>query len=495
MNYVVNKTPQIDNKLSKLKKIFIFYVIFNLHFCQLPSLVDPIQFLIQSIVIRSTFNQPGNSATPAGSEEDSQDGAVTGNQNNSSQDIIVAGYYDGNAKIMRIRQDGTIINAWTMVLDLDGDPVTTLANRGMDFFSRVRCDNSGNLYAAATYKIPGGTFEQRNVLIKKYDPSGIEITAGWNKVIDISVNYMDVVGDMVLDSDSNLILSTRNNLSNNGSGNSEGRIFKYNPDGSTAGGFWPKQITGVSHFNFCGGVNVDSSGNVLGACVYYSATTATATNNVWWLRKWDALGTEDTTWDIRISNPLGSTNFHNFPYTILTDSNGDIVVGGMFRAPGATDNTAWYVRKLNGVTKSTIWSYYIDSRVVSSEAEAVFSMQLAPDDGIFIVGQAWQPSPDPAKQIWGIRKLDVNGNLIPAWTKNFASPVLGGTVADEHSGAGRVVLASDGKVYIAGYWGSGPGITGQKGKVMRFNPDGTEDTSFNPGILDIAIYNMDLCKN
>jgi hypothetical protein len=492
MNYDANNIAQKGYKISKINILFILFVILNIHFCQLPGLEDPIQFLIQSIVIRSTLNNKGNSVqqqnTPADSNEDSQDGAVTENLNNSSKDLVISGYYDGNAKIMRIRQDGTVVDEWTKVFDLDGVPGTT--ELGHDYFRNVKCTGNGDVYLAGIYKGPKTTLD-RNTILKKFDKSGTALP-GWDKLIDLYNEY-DEPWTLTLDQNEDVYLSTRNS---NSTFVGESRIFKYQPNGTEFGAPWPNHIIGASAHNFCGGVSVDSSGNIFAGCVRYSATSSSfPDNNVWWIRKWDSNLNEDMeNFNIRIANPLGNASgWHNLPYTSILDNDGNFIVAGHMKSPGTIDNDAWYIRKFNKDTGATIWIHSWDYKTnLNNDSEVARGLAVDSDNNTYVVGSLNSVDGDATKHRWAIKKLDTAGNPIAAWTKIIESPTAS---PDGHSWALWVKIADDGKIYVAGPWGTGSGVTGRKGRIIRFNPDGTEDTSFNPGILDIALYGMDLCSN
>jgi len=447
------------------------------------------EYLIQNIIIRST--QAGQSGTNLENEEiqDSQGDAAGESQNPTSEikDLVLAGYYDGNSKIMRIRQDGSIVNEWTKAFDLDGDAGTTIANLGHDYFRNVKCSTNGDVYLAGVFKGPLHALD-RNTILKKFDKSGVAMP-GWDKKIEL-YNEFDDPWTLTFDQNENIYLSTRNS---NATFVGEGRIFKYQPDGTEFGAPWSIVIPAVSAHNFCGGVSVDSSGNIFAGCVYYSATSSTGGNNVWWIRKWDSNVNEDmANFDIRIANPLGNTGgWHNLPYTSILDNDENFIVAGHMKSPGTIDNDAWYIRKFNKDTGAIIWTHSWDIKTnLNNDSEIARSMTVDADNNTYVVGSLNSNNGDAAKSRWGIKKLDTSGNEIPGWTKIFESPTAG---ADGSSIPLIVKIGEDGKIYIAGFWGTGTGITGRKGIVMRFHPDGTEDTSFNPGILDIAIYGMDLC--
>ncbi|WCL49372.1 hypothetical protein [Leptospira sp. GIMC2001] len=489
MNY--NQIFLYRRRIINIKVCAFIFGIAQLYTCALPSLDDPLEYLIQNIIIRSSQNTQVDSnidnGAVDGTQDEDEDEAVVNQVVANGKDLILTGYYDGNAKIMRVRQDGTIDSSWTKVFDLDGVPGTT--NLGHDFFRNVACSSNGDVYIAGVFKGPSSSLDL-NTIVKKFDKTG-GASPGWDKTINLYVEYDDP-WSLTFDQDENVYLSTRNNSA---TFTGQGRIFKYQPDGTAFGAPWPLVIPSVSAHNFCGGVSVDSNGNIFAGCAYYSATSSTAGNNAWWIRKWDPTLNEDTTnFDLRINNPLGNTGgWHNLPYVSILDQDENFIVGGHMKSAGVTDNDAWYVRKFNRDTGATIWAHSWDIKTnLAYDSEAVRALAVDSDNNTYVVGSLNSVNGDLTKHRWAIKKLDVAGIPIPAWTKIIESPTAS---PDGHSYVFSVKIADDGKVYMAGSWGTGPGTTGGKGRIIRFNPDGTEDTTFDPGILDIAIRGMELCNN
>lgn len=253
--------------------------------------------------------------------------------------IHVAGYQkDGSSDLWWIKTlygDGTEDPSWDATFD---------GGFGDDQALAVAIDSSNDIYVAGTQNTGTST----DWWIKKFDISGNE-DVSWDKTYDGPNSTNDVPYGMAVDASDNVYVA--------------GQIFdatysddffirKYHSDASVDAS-WDIQFDGgPMGDDVARDVVVDSSGNVYVVGTLYNSTGLFD----WWIKKFDSDANEDTTnWDKQID---GGSNGSDVAYSIAIDSAANIyVVGSRDSGP----DVDWWIKKFaaNGTEDTTNWNKVI----------------------------------------------------------------------------------------------------------------------------------------
>ncbi len=268
-----------------------------------------------------------------------------------NQDVYVAGYGknltntdSGDWWIKKFNSTGyefTTAEGWNKTYDFGGE---------FDDVGSVYIDSSGDIYIAGdgnNYSHEGSF--SGDWVIKKFNSSGYEYTSaeGWNKTFDFEENH-DVAKSVYVDTDDNVyVAGFGSNITPGGSGVYWGDwvIKKFNSSGYeyTSAEGWNKTFDGERQNDEAQFIYGDDNGiYVLGDFINLSGDYLSSGK----LKKFDSTGYEYSTeegWNISIS---GDDDF--MPYSLSTDSDGDIyVVGSALGLVGGYDYDI-FVKKFKG---------------------------------------------------------------------------------------------------------------------------------------------------
>ncbi|HEY0050875.1 MAG TPA: hypothetical protein VGB68_16400, partial [Pyrinomonadaceae bacterium] len=164
-----------------------------------------------------------------------------------------------------------------------------------------------------------------------------------------------------------------------------------------------------------------------------------------------------------------NTSFNGSVYSITVQPDGKILVGGAFGSVtpngGAPFSCGDIVRLNANGTVDTIFNPRADG--------FVYTIVVQPDGRILIGGYFATLSPNGGAQVVRFRfaRLDPDGTVDAAFAPNPNNSVQ------------AIALQADGKIIIAGYFNllaPEGGGTIAVNKIIRFNVDGSLDTSFDP---------------
>ncbi|MDB6067347.1 MAG: hypothetical protein JWR26_3555 [Pedosphaera sp.] len=159
-------------------------------------------------------------------------------------------------------------------------------------------------------------------------------------------------------------------------------------------------------------------------------------------------------------DPTFNVVVNNTVYSVLTQPDGKILIGGAFSSVGGT--TRYGLARL--YQDGTLDTY---SNSIGSSA-TIYAMLRQPD-GKLLIGGTFSIPGSPSGRL-NLARLNVDGSADGTFTN--LNPI--GTIYS-------LGLQSDGKVLVGGTFNTIGGTN--RNLIARLNPDGTVDYSFNPGTI------------
>jgi len=204
-------------------------------------------------------------------------------------------------------------------------PKTSGFSTGITNGTSICLDSSNNIYVAGYDTNKADTYSKNDIVIKKFNSSGAEITSGWNKTIDYGHSDNEVPNKILFDG-TNIIMIGTGYDSISGSSGSDGLFYVYDTVGTLKTSleipYWYDSSYNSDRFSYIG---KDSSGN------YYF----TAYDSKYLLLKYSSLG-----------NSVWSINTDIYDSVCAIDSLDYIYVGGYgSNLCSTTSNTDWYMKK------------------------------------------------------------------------------------------------------------------------------------------------------
>jgi hypothetical protein len=275
----------------------------------------------------------------------------------------------------------------------------------------------------------GGNMNVKDNRTPQYEAIGYTVTrdsSNWDKVTNYN-DGIDRIKGMAIDGQGNLFVTGTSQSVANGSSKHDAWIKKYNKSGTEITTGWDKLIDGGDN-DVPKGLVIDKDDNVYILLGSKHVVTASTSNNDIWIKKYDKNGVEDTTnWDKKIDH----NNENNTPTTITLDSKGNVYIG---------------VNSLALVDSGTTMDWWI--------------MKFTPDGN--------------HDATWAAPHADTTAPLVPG--KVFSG-------RDALSGWDQVQalgVDSQDRLYAMGEGELLANTPGQSwnGWIMRFNSDGTIDSSW-----------------
>ncbi|MDQ3220105.1 MAG: CHRD domain-containing protein [Acidobacteriota bacterium] len=196
-------------------------------------------------------------------------------------------------------------------------------------------------------------------------------------------------------------------------------------------------------------------------------------NNDFAVVRYESNGSLDSTFDGNsgagngvVTTAVGTGQ--EFGYGVAIQMDGKIVVSGYY-FNGPTTDTAILRYDQNGILDTSFDFDGIVTSAFSPETDEAFALALQPDGRIVIAGCIRNGSPND----FLLARYNHNGSLDLSFGTNGSTVVAIGPGADIALG---VAIQSDGKIVAAGFSNNG---SNNDFAVVRTNPDGTLDTSFD----------------
>lgn len=184
---------------------------------------------------------------------------------------------------------------------------------GISNVSSLCLDSSNNIYVVGYDNNKAESYSKKDIIIKKFNSNGTEITSGWNKIIDYG-HCDDEVPNRILFDGTNIIMIGTGYDSISGSSENDGLFYVYDTNGTLKTSFITS--SSISY------IDQDSTGN------YYLSNS----DNI---LKYNSKGS--LIWQIK----------HNISKAIATmTSDNYIYVGGLgYNLCSNTSSCDWYIKK------------------------------------------------------------------------------------------------------------------------------------------------------
>ncbi|PJZ71278.1 hypothetical protein CH373_01890 [Leptospira perolatii] len=270
-------------------------------------------------------------------------------------------------------------------------------------------DDSNNVYVAGTARYVTNAQLYPSWRIKKFDSAGNEITSGWDKLINVGTPNMEIdLTGIAKDSSGNIYIAGWADF-----GSTMARAWwvkKFSPSGVEDTANWDKKIDGSGIYpDSLYSIFIDPADNV-----YLAGTESQPSQARWWIKKFNSNGVEDTVnWNKLIlhPNPIGGE-----AYAMTGDAFGNIYIGGYGRGVLPNPSTAWWVKKFdnNGVEDTVNWNKAFPI------SGAITTMQTDLSGNLYIGGWGNNLVSQTSGVDWVIKKISPSGaEYSTPWNKIF----------------------------------------------------------------------------
>ena len=307
-----------------------------------------------------------------------------------------------------------------------------------------------------------------------FGSGGIVITSGPD------VDYLNSPWAMAIQADGKIVVVGEGQ---DGHFNWDFAVVRYNPDGSLDSSFGDngRVITRLTEeYDGASAVAIQPDGKIVVAGSRYNC--ASLGGGCFAVVRYNTNGSLDTSFNgtgIVITPVNGS---HDFAFSLAIQTDGKIVVGGT-SGTNTTSNFAIVRYNANGILDTT---FNGTGKAITPVPGGVSSVAIQSDGKILAAGE----SPNGGGSAFTIIRYNPDGSLDTSFNgtgKVFTS------FGDSYSGASELAIQPDGKVVAAGYRAVFSGIFGIADfALVRYNPDGSLDTSFNgTGKVITSVNNSD----
>lgn len=365
------------------------------------------------------------------------------------------------------------------VLDTLAKPLN-IATQTIDYFTNTVLGSvvqpDGKIIVFGGFVDFAGQTGKTNII--RLNADGTEdITFSDNAVVSAGVaKFNSIVRSVAVQSDGKVIVA--GDFTNyNATGKS--RLIRLNTDGTEDTTFSTNAVVSGTTAKFNGivyKVLVQPDGKILlgGAFTNYPASAPT-TGNTYFIRL-NSDGTEDTAYN-SVANRIGSTaKFNNvvISFSIQTDSK--LLVGGEFTnypTPATPTGKNYAIRLNTDGSEDTVFTGNIVNKLNpgSGFGSTVYKIEARPDGKVAIVGEFENYGAQTGKNYFIV--LNSDGTEDTAFSANA---IVSGTTSKFNDYCKSVICQSDNKIVIGGFFTLYDGVA--KSRVLRFNSDGTEDTTF-----------------
>jgi uncharacterized delta-60 repeat protein len=218
-------------------------------------------------------------------------------------------------------------------------------------------------------------------------------------------------------------------------------------------------------------IATQSDGKILvgGSFTNYAGQTGKS-----YLIRLNADGTEDTAFSDNAVVSGTTAKFSSDVLSIHVQSDGKILVGGLFTSYAGQTGKSRLIRLNADGTEDTAFSTNaVVSGTTAKFSSDVLSIHVQSDGKILLGGSFTNYAGQTGKS--RLIRLNADGTEDTAFSTNA---VVSGTTAKFSSNVNATAVQSDGKILVGGFFTNYAGQTG-KSRLIRLNADGTEDTAFS----------------
>ena len=290
--------------------------------------------------------------------------------------------------------------------------------------------------------------------------------------LDMSFNGTGIVTTPITeryDTGSSVALQTDGKIVVAGDSDGEFAVVRYNSDGSLDTSFngTGKVTTSIGGAGDLGySVAIQADGKIVVAGQSYNGA-----NYDFAVVRYNSDGSLDTSFNGtgKVTTPIGSS--HDYAYAVAIQGDGKIVVAGdsynsslnfdfavvRYNSDGSLDTS------FNGTGKVTT--------PIGSGSDYGYTMAIQADGKIVVAGQSYNGAN------WDVALVRYNSNGSLDTTLNGTGKVTT-PIGSSDDNASSIAFQDDGKIVVAG-WTSNGSISYDDFAVVRYNSDGSLDTSFN----------------
>jgi uncharacterized delta-60 repeat protein len=349
--------------------------------------------------------------------------------------------------------------------------ITTTIGTGNDAANSAILQPNGKIIAAGhSYNATDDDFA-----LVRYNKNGsLDKTFGIDGKLTTAISsFNEAINSVALQADGKILVA---GYSYNSTDNNDFTLARYNPDGSldTSFDFDGKVTTAFAGFKESAwSVFPQADGKIITA----GWSTVSTDNNDFALARYNADGSLDSSFDFdgKVTTPIGSSNDAGYRATLQAD--GKIVVAG--RSWNGTKIDFALIRyNTDGSLDSTFDGDGKVTTAMGSVEDIIRSVITQLDGKIVVAGY----SKNATDYDFALARYNTDGSLDSTFDGDGKLTTAIGSGNDQ---AFSMVLQSDGKILVAGY---STNATDADFALVRYNANGSLDTSFDgDGKLILAI--------
>ena len=415
----------------------------------------------------STFGSGGEVITPIGSS-----GATARSVAVQPDGRIVAAGYTSNSygsdydfAVVRYNSDGSLDSTFG-----SGGKVTTAVGSSHDYGYDVALQSDGKIVVAG-YSYNGSNYD---FAVVRYNSDGsLDTTFGsGGKVRTAMGSSTDRGYSVALQSDGKIVVAGNSSI---GTSNDGFAVARYNSDGSldTTFGSGGKVMTDVGPYGESGySVALQSNGGIVVAGYAYNSNHDADFAVV----RYSGNGSLDTTFGSggKVTTAIGLSS-DDYGYSVAVQPDGKIVVGG-YTSNGSDYDMAVIRYNSAGSLDTTFGSGGKVTTAIGSSDDYGYRVVLQSNGKIVVAGSTCTSS--YGNDSIAVVRYNSAGSLDTTFGSGGMVTTAVGLSSDYGYG---VALQSDGRVVVAGYTKSRPSAADADFAVVRYNSDGSLDSTFGSG--------------
>ncbi|WP_374073585.1 delta-60 repeat domain-containing protein [Bdellovibrio bacteriovorus] len=379
--------------------------------------------------------------------------------------IIVIGHSNASGSddfvIVRYNTDGSLDASFNST----GKVTTDIGTGTVDYAFSMAVQSDGKIILVGDTSASGSI----NFAVVRYNTDGSLDTSfnSTGKVItDISSGSYDVAHDVTLQGDGKIIVAGYSNISSN----RDFTVVRYNTDGSLDTSFnsTGKVTTdiGSTSTDYGNAISLQSDGKI----IVVGHSNAVGSNDFVVVR-YNSDGSLDTSFNStgKVSTDIG-TGSSEWTKSVIVLGDGKILTAGSSSSSGSYDFTLARYNTNGSLDTSFNSTGKVSTDIGLSSVDDVLSITIQSDGKVVAVGQ----SGNTGAYDFAVARYNTDGTLDTSF--NSTGKVTTDIGAGSNDSAYTVAIQSDGKIVVAG---NSIAAGASDFTLVRYNSNGTLDTSFN----------------
>ena len=351
------------------------------------------------------------------------------------------------------------INNLDPTFSSDGLQTTDFGSGRNDTARAVAVQSDGKIVAAG-YSTSAG---HNDVAVARYNADGtLDTTFNGTGKVTSDFSGEEAINGVAIQTDGKILVSGYITLA----GNDDFLLVRYNADGSLDTGFGTggKAITPIGSGSDIGRkVAIQSDGKIVVAGCSFNGS-----NNDFAVVRYTTTGSLDTSFNVtgKVTTPIG--NDADSPYGLAIQGDGKIVVAGS-SYNGSNNDFALARYNANGTLDTSFNGNGKLTTAIGSGEDHAVSPVIQTDGKIVVAGDSYNGS----KYTFAVARYHANGTLDTTFN---GTGIVKTVIAEGDDYPEQTAIQADGKIVVAGssFNGSNYDFT-----LVRYNSDGTLDTTFN----------------